>query len=205
MLVDMGCGGRRAVGPDDVILDAPRELSVVNFAPYNVWDLRIWPSTDQDQGANRLVAYDSILSEEQHLTEVIDSDEVCEYNVEVAFDGGGIREFQGVDVCTNPRLVLSPDPRAETAGGTGTTFSVANRSDRDIGYVYVSANEAVWGEDRLGDEILHPDTLLRIEVATHRHGCRQNIMVQFGVFGNYRIYRDVDVCSEEFLVVERDL
>ena len=174
-----------------------REFTVVNQTGEIMLMLHISPSTEDVWGDDRLG--DMVVESDASYTTALDTSQGCVFDVRAVFYSSDDRQFSNLNVCQNPRLVLSPNL------GLDTLFVVVNGSDEVLWRLYVSARQAdSWGEDRLGDDsTLDPGAEIQIPLATDTQGCRYDVKAEFGWLGpTIRTYADVDVCESQRLVVK---
>jgi hypothetical protein len=123
----------------------------------------------------------------------------CEQDVRVVYADGRDEERRGQNTCAMTTMVFGTAPqagqRATPRGGQqagNPSFNLVNHGNGPIREVYVSSvRETVWGEDRLGADVLPPGRHLPVRLAVD--ACENDVRIVW-MDGRSEERRGIDTC-----------
>jgi hypothetical protein len=117
----------------------------------------------------------------------------CVLDIRVVFSGGRSEERRGVNACQLSRVVWGGGGGGAVAGGD-PSFRFVNRTGMQVNELYVSlSSDNSWGPDRLGQNVMPPNTNLWVALPSGRV-CTVDIKVVYAD-GRSVERRRVETCS----------
>ncbi|PZW45076.1 hypothetical protein C8P66_11292 [Humitalea rosea] len=125
----------------------------------------------------------------------------CRIDVRVTYQGGGEDRRMGVDACQITTITFGGGAGAAIAPGgkqvavdRNPSFTFVNRTGTTIRELYVSSSsQSVWGQDRLGANLLNPGGTIWIALPPNG-SCTADMRVVF-MNGAAQERRGIDTCS----------
>ncbi len=175
-------------------------ITIANWSPRAIREIYVSPSSAEDWGLERLDGREVPVGDDIWLG----YGGACRADLRVVFDNEGAEERHGLDLCRNPFIGIRPGwTTSDDLAGTippGLVL-IRNRSGRTIARLYLFADEAGKGSDRLGPHVL-PDGL-DIGVLLPRAGrCDFSLEAVFLGEQEETRYSGIDLCRSHQITIE---